>query len=373
MRILGIERDNTACNHFRVLQPLYKLQELGLADCLTIRDAELGQDYAVDKALGADILLFQRPCDKNWFDFIKLCQKNGKIIVLDYDDDPFNTHPMNPYYKFVGTKDFWYKWPSGQVDQVWKDGVNGFDIERNIIRNDMFKACFRKADMVTTTTPILEGFFKKLNKDTAVLPNLIDFNLFKKYNLVKSKEVRIGYQGGSSHYEDLYIVKDAIKEVIETNPNAKFVYCGDYRLKNLFKEIPEDRKEIHSWVNFIAYPYLLPLLNLDIGICPLVDNEFNRNKSNIKWLDYSAVGAATVASNIPPYSPCITSGQDGFLVENMKEAWVGTLTELCQNHAKRKELADNAYDNVYENYNADKKAHLWLDVYESLMKQEVTI
>lgn len=370
MRILGIERDETACNQLRVLQPLYKLRQHGLADCLTLGDWELHTENAVQKVIESDIILFQRPASEEWFRFIKLCQKHGKIIVTDYDDDPFNTHPMNPYYKFVGTKEFAYKWPTGEVDMLWEDGVT-IDIERNIIRNDLFRSSFRKADLVTTTTPILEGFFKTLNKNTAVLPNLVDFYYYQKPEFVK-REIRIGYQGGTSHYEDIYVIKDMLTKVMKKYDNVKFVYLGESRFNKLFQDIPSSKKEMHGWVKFISYPYKLQLLNLDIGICPLVDNVFNRNKSSIKWMDYSTVGAATIASDIPPYSETITNGQDGLLVKDNKQ-WEEALCELIEDKHKRLKLAENAYENVYENHNADKKAHLWRDAYEKILNQEISV
>lgn len=369
MRILGLERDNTACNSYRVLQPLYKLRQLGLADTLTLGDYELHTDNAVNKVMEADIVLFQRPANEDWFKFIKLCQKHGKIIVLDYDDDPFNTSPLNPYYKFVGTKNYAYKWPTGEVDMVWQDGENGFDIERNIMRNDLFRASFRKADLVTCTTDYLRENFLTLNDNVAVLPNLIDFYYYRKYDMVK-KDVRILYQGGASHYEDLYIIKDIIKEVLRKNDNAKFVYFGDMRLKNLFQEIPTSRVEFHSWVQHISYPYLLSLMNVDIGICPLADNEFNNNKSCLKWLDYSTQHAVTVASDRLPYSPVIKEGETGFLASTPKE-WVEKITMLCKSPETRLKVGKNAYECVYEEWNADKKAHLWLEAYEKLLKVEV--
>ena len=372
MKILGIERDNTACNHYRVLQPLYKLRQHGLADCLTIGDHRLHTQEAADKVMEADIVVFQRPADENWLNFIKLCQKHGKTIVLDYDDDPFNTSPLNPYYKFVGTREYGYKWPSGQMDMIWQDGENGFDIERNITRNDMFRTCFRKADMVTTTTGILRDTFLKLNSNVKVLPNVIDFGLYKKYPMIKSdKEVRIGYQCGASHYEDLYLVKNAIKRVLEKNDNAKFVYLGDFRFKNLFQDIPRQRIEFHDWVTNVAYPYKMALCNFDIGICPLVDNEFNRNKSCIKFLDYATQDAVSVASNIPPYSPVIRNDETGYLVDSEDE-WVDRLSMLCRDHKLRRKIGKAAHDFAYENYNSDKLAYKWRDAYESLIKKDLT-
>ena len=40
----------------------------------------------------------------------------------------------------------------------------------------------------------------------------------------------------------------------------------------------------------------LASLSGDIGICPLVDDEFNRNKSQIKAIEYGLLGLPVVAS-----------------------------------------------------------------------------
>lgn len=368
MRILGIERDASACNHLRVLQPLQKLKEYKMADCMTIGDAEIGSEYAMEKVLEADLLLFQKPWSKEWLTFIKKCQKAGKHIVVDYDDDPFSTHPMNPHYMISGIKEYSYKWPDGTVDWLWKDGENGFSIEKNIQWQDMFKASFRKADMITASCPFLAERLKKYNKNVVVLPNLVDFNLYRKYDFEK-KEIRIGYQGGASHYPDIYFVKDAIKNIMKKHQNVKFIFMGDYRFKELFQEIPSSQMEFHSWVQFICYPYKLPLLNLDIGICPLVDNDFNKCKTSIKWMDYTVVGAATIASNVMPYNVDITNGKDGLLVEN--DQWEAALEELINDKQKRLALAENAFENIYENHNADTKAHLWKEAFERLFKEEI--
>ena len=372
MKILGIERDQSACNHLRILMPLNKLRQNGMADCLTIFDRELHTDNAVNKVMESDIIVFQRPADENWLKFIRFCQENGKTIVIDYDDDPFNTSPLNPYYKYVGVKEYGYEWPTGQVDMLWTDGENGFDIERNITHNDMFKTCFRQADMITCTTSNLRENFLKLNDNVKVFPNLVDFNYYKQYKMVKSdSEVRIGYQGGSSHYEDIYSIKEVVKEVLEKNDNTKFVYFGDMRFKSLFQEIPTSRIEFHDWVQFISYPYKLALMNLDIGLCPLIDNEFNRNKSCIKFIDYATQSVPSVASNVIPYSPVIKEGETGYLVNN-KDEWVSRLSELCKDHTLRRKIGKNAYDFAYEEYNSDKKIHLLRDYYESLLRKDLT-
>lgn len=378
MRILGVERDDSASNMYRIYQPLYKMADADMARITTLQDGRaLGSEKALTTILESDIIFFSRPASPEWFKFIKLCQKYGKIIVCDYDDDPFNTHPLNPYYQFIGTEEVAYQWSDGTKEMLWsrQPGEHGgryLDIEQNIQRRDLFKASFKSADLVSCTTPYLADNLKKINPNTIVLPNLIDFNFWPKVELIK-KEIRIGWQGGASHYEDLWIIKDAIKEILRKHANVKFVFMGDPRFYGLFKDIPTDRVECYNWCKMDVYPYKLACANIDIGLCPLIDNEFNKNKSAIKYFEYSMTNAATIASDMLPYSACITPGKDGLLVKGEdSQTWFNAIEELVLNHIYRESLAKNAYENVRENYNADRGAHLWLDAFEGLMKKDVS-
>jgi glycosyltransferase involved in cell wall biosynthesis len=369
MRILGFERSTSACNHYRIIQPLYKLQEHELADILTIHQnnaSDIG--FVTEKIMEADIILIPRPQDDRWFDLIKVAQKNGKIIVADFDDHPFVISPFNPAYRHYGTSEFDYKWPDGTVTPIWKNGEKEFHVDENITRQDYFKAAFKRADMISTTTPELQDIFLKLNKSSVVLPNLIDFALYPKLECVK-KEIRIGWQGGVSHYEDLYMLAPAIKEIIKKYDNVKFIFLGDVRFYGLFKDIPRDRIEWHPWVQNVVYPYKLVTLNLDIVLCPLLDNEFNRNKSAIKYFEYSAIRIPTIASNVSPYSPVMVNEENGLLISD--DQWFDAMERLIKDKELRNKLSDKAFENVYQNHNADKFAYLWRDAYEKLLKKDV--
>ena len=346
-----------------------------MANILTIKEGpELATDYAVQKMLESDIIVMHRPASEEWFKFIKICRQYGKTIVCDYDDDPFNTSPLNPYYQFIGTEEVEYVWPDGKREMLWsknptEHGGRYLNIEQNIRRRDLFRASFQKADMVSVTTGILQEKLKTVNPNTVVLPNVVDFEQYPEVTHVK-KEVRIGWQGGSSHYEDLYIVANAIKRILKKHSNTKFVFWGDLRMYGLFRDIPIERIECHQWVQHIVYPYKLACMNLDIGLCPLIENEFNRNKSAIKHFEYSVVRAATIASNMPPYSPVIKHGENGLLVK--EDEWFDAMDMLVQDKEKRDKLAENAFQDVHENHNANSKAHLWLTAYEKLLKKDIT-
>lgn len=367
-RILSIERDQSACNHYRIVQPLYHLLMNGMANILTINESNYHKfDFLVEKVREADIILLHRPADERWHNLIKVAQKYGKFIVADFDDDPFNTSPWNPAYEYYGIQEAEYEL-NGERFYIWKDGVDGFNIENNIQRRDLFKASFRRADMVTCTTDILKDTLLKINNNVKVLPNLIDFNIFSPVEM-KKKEIRIGYTFGASHYADFYLVKPALKKIVEKYDNVKLVFFGDMHFHGLFRDVPDNKIEWHPWVGVATYPYKLMLLNLDIGICPLEDTVFNRNKSSLKWMEFSSLKIPTIATNIPPYSNTITNEKDGLLVDD--DQWEDALSMLIDNSELRDKLSSNAYDNVYENHNARKSAYLWRDAYESLLKSDV--
>lgn len=374
MRILGIERDDSSCNLYRILQPLSKLSEHNMAQVISVEEGKmLGTERTLTTLLESDIIVFHRPASEDYFKFMKTCQKYGKIVVVDYDDDPFNTHPLNPYYQYIGTEEVEYVWSDGTREMLWsknpmEHGGRYLDIDSNIRRRDMFRACFKTADLVTTTTPYLAEKLKQINKNVSVLPNLMDFNQYPQIECVK-REIRIGWQGGYSHYEDLWMVKDAIKEILKKYPQVKFVFMGEMRFYGLFRDIPVDRVEGHFWCKNIVYPYKMATLNLDINLCPLIDNEFNKNKSAIKYFEASMFKTATIASNMLPYSPCITDEKDGLLVD--ENGWFNAMERLILDKQLRTELGRNAYENVKENYNADKGAYLWADAYEKLMKKDI--
>jgi len=377
MRIMAIERDQLATNYYRVRLPLLKALEHGHAEVYFIKESELGEKNAPNLAVMSDVIFFARPSTKAWFEFIKMCRKIGKVVVTDYDDDPFNTSPLNPYYQYVGIEPWNFQWEDGTTEKLWHEemvsptGKKIFNIDANIHFRDMFRLNFKKADLVTCTTPELREEFLTINPNVAVLPNFIDPEFYPRGQEFVKSEVRMGWQGGASHYEDLYLVRPAIIDVLRRHKNLKFVYSGDLRFMGLFKDAPQNQMEYHAWVPHVAYPYKIFSLNLDIGLCPLVDNRFNRNKSAIKWLEYSVLSAATVASDMVPYSSVISNGSTGLLAASDTRSWVQAIEELVIDKYRRERLARAARNEVFTNHNINTKSHMWPEAFSRAMKGEL--
>jgi hypothetical protein len=105
-------------------------------------------------------------------------------------------------------------------------------------------------------------------------------------------------------------------------------------------------------------------MQVDIGIAPLVGDDFDRAKSELHWLEYSAVGAATIASRTRPPGPfdVIRDGVDGLLVHG-RAAWQDALTRLARSPQLRADLAGRARERVAADYDISTRAAEWADAY----------
>lgn len=198
-----------------------------------------------------------------------------------------------------------------------------------------------------------------------VIKNALDFKVWDNLNPApfifgpkKDGFIRIGYTGCGNHDEDVAIVRDPIMALVEQFPNLEFILPHSFKS---WSGIEHPRILFwNQWVNIHQFPHEIKGWEMDIGIAPLRDNAFNCAKSNLRWLEYSALGLPTVASPVEPFK-CIDDGKTGFLADTKNE-WYEKLKLLIENERLRKNMGRFAYDEVKKNYNMDKVAKSYLSV-----------
>lgn len=211
----------------------------------------------------------------------------------------------------------------------------------------------KEADLVTVPTENLQEFALNYNSNVKVLPNYFDDYLWllrpPTQDSNKDRPVRIGYMGGRSHLPDLAIVAPAIKKVASLFGKAvKWIFWGIDPSPVLGSGI---FMEVHPYFSndyplFAAY---FQNQEADLFFAPLSDNPFNRCKSPLKYLEYSALGAPVVFSDIPPYSPVIRDGENGFLAKTEQE-WQNKLISLIGDSDMRYKIAMTAQDDIRKNW-----------------------
>ncbi|MBX9033644.1 glycosyltransferase [Gordonibacter massiliensis (ex Traore et al. 2017)] len=156
-----------------------------------------------------------------------------------------------------------------------------------------------------------------------------------------ASKVRIGYFSGSiTHNDDFAYVLPAIVRLMEEHPQVELHIAGEL-------SVPEELECFRNRV--VAAPFMpwerLPRLiaGMDINIAPLIDNVFNRAKSENKWLEAALVKVPTVASNVGAFADVVEDGVTGILCDS-SDQWYVSLKALVEDAALRKKIGQAAYD-----------------------------
>jgi O-antigen biosynthesis protein len=216
----------------------------------------------------------------------------------------------------------------------------------------------RLADHLVVSTPYLADMYRDWNSSIHVIPNSIDLKEWKNIPRKRGDRIRIGWIGGGTHGPDLEMVHPAIEQVLQKYLSVWF-YCI-HGAPEIYKKMPKvywTRK----WANINIYPRYLASYKFDIGIAPLLDNNFNRGKSNLRWLEYSAMRTPSVCSPLPDFSRVIKHGENGFIA-NSTEEWVDALSNLIEDLDARRQVGENAYKTVKQDFNVPKTARKYLQL-----------
>jgi ubiquinone/menaquinone biosynthesis C-methylase UbiE/glycosyltransferase involved in cell wall biosynthesis len=236
---------------------------------------------------------------------------------------------------------------------------------------------FRLSDAFIVSTNFLKEKLGEMypDKPIHVIPNAIDFSLWDntkgdgKMEPKKEGVVRMIYTGCANHGGDMEIVKPVILALLDEFPNLEFIIAQDL---GTFKDVKHERlKVLDRWVSIVDYPAMVKGWDADIGLAPLRDHNFNRAKSNLRWLEYSALRIPTVASPIRPFNESIKNGATGYLCST-KQEWYGVLKGLIKNPVNRAQVGANAYLTVREHFNMDKVAEQYRAVLEEIKRGPVS-
>lgn len=285
-----------ACAWHRCRTPGMALAALG-------HKVDISYNLTADMAKAADVVVFQRPSHPATPKMIEAVSALGKRAVVELDDDLWSIERTSPA---------WQGW----------NAQGGACLRR-------LEACIRAASCATVTTDALAAQIAGLNTDVRVLPNMLLDTAWPTPIPRDGSGVVIGWAGSSTHLTDLMEVRGVIETVLDRAPYARLEIAG--LTKPPFEH---DRVSVIEPVGLDDYPALLS--RFDIGLAPLADTRFNRAKSDLKYLEYAAVGIPTIASATGTYSS-VSHGLTGYLARNGKD-WVKWLGLLVSNGQLRRTM-----------------------------------
>lgn len=229
-----------------------------------------------------------------------------------------------------------------------------------------------QADSVWVTTPTLQERFTEFSQRIVVVPNALDERLLVSRSLPPlgspfgQRRKVIGYMGTMTHDDDLMMVLPALRAMWERHPEEiEFQLVGVIGQGDTLQALEGlPLRVVGPNPDEMEYPLFLlwftSRLCWDIAISPLRESPFNSCKSDIKLLDYSAIGAAGIYSRVPAYEPSVRHLETGWLVKNDVASWVDALETLLVQDSVRMQLAQNATQYLYTERILAHCTHIWM-------------
>ena len=291
-RYINYLADLSGCGHWRVLWPEQVINATGRGVSHSI--TAMVSDPRFYKNVKA--VKVQRQASNSQKMFIeylkKVQQEHGFKIIYEVDDVVFKEE-IPDYNKF-------------------KFAFDDEEIRQNCI--DIINMC----DEVTVTCPFIKQLYQEKTgqQNITVIPNFVPqfwmgylFNgkeVNKQFDLNKKKP-RILYTGSGAHYDvenktggqdDFTQIRDFIRATVD---KYQWIFVGAYP-PPLHDLIQQKKIEFYPWKNLLEYPRFIASLNAQLMVAPLEDNNFNKAKSDIKFIEACTLGIPCLCQDMETYS-----------------------------------------------------------------------
>lgn len=333
----------------RVIQPMEELAKLPKFEVKIYDIHAKKQDNWIDVAKYYD-LVFMNYTVLDWA-FAHMgapVRGEGKKIIMDIDDNVSSVRPDNPTYEQFHANN------------------------KRYIRHTY--CMLKEADYVTTTTRYLRNVLvneiPKNHDLVKVIPNCIDLKRYKwRFKAEEREKITIVYFGSTTHFQDLLQKPfvEGMDKLMKELPNLQFITVGAFipelrykwgvRYNNAFGDT-----DIYKWIDK-KYPKFMEMA--DIVVSPLEVDTYNRSKSAIKYLEYSAAKRPGVYQNINQYFDIIKHGKNGYLAQTADE-WYKYMKKLAMDVKLRQEIGNQAYETAKKYQIKD-----WVGKYAELFKQAI--
>jgi len=164
---------------------------------------------------------------------------------------------------------------------------------------------------------------------------------------VEREAATLGYMG-FDHAHDFEVALPGVVAVMQAHPALRFEIFGKIPKPAALDAFGDRVSVLPPVQGYQDFMRALAARRWDVGICPLADTAFNQVKNINKWIEYSAVGCATVASRGLIYDACCADGA-GLLVD--ADGWAGALEALVSDPALRYRTVAAAQARLARDYN----------------------
>lgn len=301
--ILSHLADLQGCGHHRIMRPLEVLSRNGA--CAGRAEMQFFPDNVL-RAVKPDVVLFQRQVDESQISTIDRYRSALPDAFFVYEiDDALSAVPDYSWHAPFMTPN---------IDAQLRRAIARCDV-LNVSTDDLAEH-MRSVCEPGTRIRVVPNM---LGRDDVELATQTREAAKQQSSLPPTTKLRIGWGGGIGHAGDLALLNDAM---LELRDEVEWIFLG------MDPVVPEGVSKIFAGAT-PPQQYLLALaaINVDLIVAPLVDNLFNRCKSNLRLLEAAACAYPVIASPVAPY---FTKDPPVFALASSTAEWVAEIRRFAK-------------------------------------------
>lgn len=254
-------------------------------------------------------------------------------MVLDLDDATYVSY-LSPTYGRLGSA---LKWFSKTDDLI------------------------RWASVVTCGNRTIAEYVKSKGKEAVLIPTVVDTDQFRPRTDSRADQIPvIGWVGTHSTYQYLETVFPALQQLAQKHHfRLKIVGAGRDEIR-----IPGVEVENLKWS---LEREIADFQSFDIGLYPVIEDDWSIGKSGFKSVQYMAVGIPFVAS---PVGACAEIGEPNvthFLAQSQEE-WVTALERLLVDEDLRRRMGAAGRAHALEHYTVSVQAEKLAETFRAVVR-----
>ncbi|HIK33437.1 MAG TPA: glycosyltransferase [Oscillatoriales cyanobacterium M59_W2019_021] len=221
---------------------------------------------------------------------------------------------------------------------------------------------FRSCHCIQTSTEPLADFLRQFNPHVKIFPNqVLALPDQRVYDDEAPATLFFGAINREADWKPLMEVINRVLEEFGDRVRATIIYD-----RRFYDALTTPHKTFEPLCDYDRYHEILH--ECDLSILPLNDTEFNRMKSDLKFIECAKHGVAVLASPTV-YERSIIDGETGLLYRSLEDFEV-KFKQLIDRASWRRKLAQNAYEWVKRNrllcQHYRQRYHWYLEMYDRL-------
>ena len=216
----------------------------------------------------------------------------------------------------------------------------------------------KNASAIIAGSHYLKAYAEKWNHNVHLVPTVVDLKDYPEPKQHQETEaVTIGWMGSPSTSKELLLLEKSFKK-LDQKFNIKFLFVGSPDL-----DINLNNVEYRNWQE---EKVISDILDMDIGIMPLENDEWNKGKCGFKLIQYMAAGIPVVTSKVGENTYIVQNGEQGFYADT-DEQWVVSLSKLVESVALRQTMGGKAAQKIKDHYSLESVSKSYVELIENCL------